>query len=427
MGQEFVIIGWQPSNVKGRPFSSLLMGLKEGGSLRYAGRVGSGFDQQTLESVAKQLKAREVKRPPIEDLPPEAKRKAHYVKPELVAEIAFRGWSSDNLIRQGSFKGLRTDKPAKEVIQERRSAVRMIENETRGSHAIEVEGVRITHPDDKIFAGEPITKHDLIDHYIAFAKPMLKHLARRPLSLVRFPDAEAKKGFFQKHASPGFPDAFKTIPIKDKAALEDYLYVDNVAGLVAAAQVRAIELHIWGSHIDTLEEPDRIVFDFDPDPEVVWSAVKDAAKEMRERLDALGIQSFLLATGGKGLHVIAPLKPKHSWPEIKAFTHALASVMAQESPKKYTTILSKAKRRGRIFIDYLRNERSATAIAPYSPRAHKGAPIATPLSWSALSKLQSAQPITIKTAREKLKKDPWADYFGVKQILPLDKLTKSRS
>ncbi|HXZ67527.1 MAG TPA: DNA ligase D, partial [Alphaproteobacteria bacterium] len=427
MGQEFVIIGWQPSDVRGRPFSSLLMGVREGGKLRYAGRVGSGFDEKTLNEVSALLKPREVKTPPVDALPPEAKRGTHYVKPELVAEVAFRGWSSDNLIRQGSFKGVRTDKPAKEVTQERRSSIRMIESETRGSHGIEIEGVRITHPDDRIFAGEAITKRDLIDHYVAFAEPMLRHLARRPLSLVRFPDKEATKGFFQKHASPGFPDAFKKIAIKEKSALEDFLYIDNVAGLVAAAQVRAIELHIWGSHIDTLEEPDRIVFDFDPDPEVEWSAVQEAAKEMRERLDAIGLQSFLMATGGKGLHVIAPLKPRHSWPEIKMFTHALAGVMAQESPKKYTTILSKANRRGRIFIDYLRNERSATAVAPYSPRAHKGAPIATPLAWAALPKLESAQPVTIKTASAKLKNDPWPDYFKVKQVLPLEKLTKSRS
>ena len=429
MGQEFVIIGWRPSDVKGRLFSSLLVAVRDEHKLRYAGRVGSGFDEADLEKVGQMLKAREQERAPVDDIPADIRRRARFIRPDLVAEISFRGWTADGVVRQASFKGLRADKPAREVKRERKMAVRSVisvANDPKdNSGTIEIEGVRVTHPKKVLFKEVGLTKRDLIDYYLEVAEPMLKHVARRPLTLVRAPDGAGHEKFFQKHASPGFPEQFHRIKIKDSSGTPNYLYIEDVSGLVAAVQIGALELHIWGSHIDDVEKPDRIVFDLDPDEDLDFGAVKSAAHELHDRLDRLGLTSFVMATGGKGLHVVAPILPRYHWPDVKAFTHSLSAVMAEESPNKYTTVMSKAKRHGRIFIDYLRNDRGSTAIAPYSVRARKGAPIAVPLSWSGLTKLESAHPVTIETARGKLKKDPWSDYDRVKQDLPLDKLKNS--
>jgi bifunctional non-homologous end joining protein LigD len=242
---------------------------------------------------------------------------------------------------------------------------------------------------------------------------------------VRCPNGADGDCFFQKHASPGFPDAFKTITIKEKEAKGDYLTIADEKGLIAAVQMGALELHIWGSHNKTLEKPDRIVFDFDPDDEVTFAAVKDAAKEMRARLKSLGLESFPMATGGKGIHVVVPLTPHHGWEDVKAFAEAMARTMAADDLDKYLAEMSKARRKGKIFIDYLRNGRGATAIAPYSTRARKGAPVAWPLAWNELAKLQSAHESTVENAAAlllKRKADPWKEYFAVKQILPLHKL-----
>jgi bifunctional non-homologous end joining protein LigD len=254
---------------------------------------------------------------------------------------------------------------------------------------------------------------------------ILPHVAYRPLSLVRCPSGAGGDCFFQKHASQGFPSEFKPIRIKEKSGSDIYLYIEDVRGLVASVQMGVLELHIWGSHIKTLEEPDRIVFDFDPDEGLDFAAVRDAAKDMRDRLKAVGLESFVMATGGKGLHVVVPLKPKYGWDDVKTFAEAIARTMAADDPKRYLAVMSKARRKGKIFVDYLRNGRGATAIAPYSSRARKGAPVAWPLAWPALSRLDSAQPATVETAAAVLKRqkgDPWKGYFDVDQVLPLERL-----
>jgi bifunctional non-homologous end joining protein LigD len=287
--------------------------------------------------------------------------------------------------------------------------------------AIELAGVRLTHPDRILFPGQGVTKRTLAEYYLAIADRILPHVAGRPLSLVRCPAGQSGECFFQKHASPGFPEALKPVRIREKSGSNDYLYIEDEAGLVAAVQMGVLELHVWGSHIETLETPDRLVFDFDPDEAVEFAAVRGAAVEMRDRLDALGLRSFAMATGGKGIHVVVPLTPREDWEAMKAFAAAMAETLAAEQPDRFLATASKAARKGRIFIDYLRNARGATAIAPFSCRARKGAPIAWPVAWPALSRLKSAQPASVDTAVGLLKRqktDPWQGYFDVRQKLP---------
>lgn len=428
MEQEFVIIGWRPSGKAGRAFSSLLLAVREEGKLRYAGRVGSGYSGARLEHLEAQFRKLARADTPAEGVPPSIARQAKFVEPKLVAEIEFRGWTREGLVRQGAFKGLREDKPASAVVREKpmpkqKAAKRSkpsrkssgAKSSARGKDEDIIEGVRVTHPDKILFADQGITKRDLIAHYIAVADRMLPHIADRPISLVRCPDGEGGECFFQKHASKGFPDEFRAVPIRESAGKRDYLYIEDLQGLIAAVQMGALELHLWGAHVDAVEEPDRMVFDFDPDEGVAFAKVKDAAKEMRARLKKLGLQSFAMATGGKGIHVVVPLARGHTWDQHRDFAEAMARLMAEEEPERFIATMSKAKRKGKIFVDYLRNTRGATAIAPYSSRARKGAPFAVPLSWQALEKLESAHPYAVG---EKPKGDPWKDYAKVKQRLP---------
>jgi bifunctional non-homologous end joining protein LigD len=286
---------------------------------------------------------------------------------------------------------------------------------------VEIEGVRVTHPDRVLFPGQGITKRALIDHVLAFADRMLPHVCGRLLSLVRCPEGPEGSCFFQRHASHGFPEAIRRKRIKEKSGSDEYLFVEDRAGLVAAVQMGAMELHIWGSHVKTLEKPDRLVFDLDPDAGLDFARVKDAAREMRDRLKEKGLETFLMATGGKGLHVIAPLEAKGDWDGPKRFAGEMARAMAEDSPDRYLAKASKAERTGRIFIDYLRNARSATAIAPFSTRTHEGAPVAWPLAWSDLAALKDARPAHVADAvalGEKRKDDPWDGYFDLRQTLP---------
>ncbi|MGE3719582.1 MAG: non-homologous end-joining DNA ligase [Bauldia sp.] len=593
---EFLVVGWEKSEVKGKRFAALLLATREGKDLVYRGKVGSGFGVREQEAIWPELEKRIVKTPPVE-VPREFVRNVQFVKPELVVEANYRGISSDNLLRQASFKAIRRDKTAKDVdaldepvdveeaeevaareakparrrkaaargeavpppnpsrsarrvppplegeareddgraedpepLKPRRAAAAAKrtdgENEaskaaaakakpkpgakakarrqrtapsspsegepaeqgeadakpvggpgrkarTRGEavpppnpsrsarrvppplqgearenderagkdapapkrktniitierdkdgNAIEIEGVKVTNPTRILFPDRKITKRQLIEYQLAIADRILPHVANRPLSLVRCPRGAEQDCFFQKHASEGFPAQFKPIEIREKEGTDIYLYIEDKRGLVAAVQMGALELHIWGSHVDRLEYPDRLVFDFDPDPDIPFQAVKDGALEMRERLKQLGLVSFCMVTGGKGLHVVVPLTPKHEWPGVRAFAEALARLMAQEDPKRYLAVMSKAERKGRIFIDYLRNGRGATAISPFSTRARKGAPLSWPVTWKALDTLEGANLVTVENFAERLKSergDPWRGYFDVDQVLPL--------
>ena len=295
---------------------------------------------------------------------------------------------------------------------------RPVLTDAAGLAAAERLGVALTHPDRPVYEPEGITKAQLVAYYDAVAERMLRHVANRPLSLVRRPRG-SDHTFFQKHDSGGFPAAFKTVKISETIGKTDlYLYINDEAGLAASVQMSALELHIWGSHIDNLEKPDRIVFDIDPDEGLGIEAVRQAALDIRDALGKWALQSFPLATGGKGIHVVAPMRPVLDWPDVKLFCKTFAEKLATVEPERFTSNIRKAKRTGRIFVDYLRNERGATAIAPFSTRARPGAPCAVPLSWDEVAKLKQLGGISLAEAATRAAgADPWPDYFDLTQSI----------
>ena len=408
--EEFVIAGFSPSDKKGRPFASLLLGSFENGDLVYRGRVGTGFDAEMMADLATKMRSLSRKTAPFEEVPATIARTARWVTPKLVAQIAYTERTPDGLLRHPAFQGLREDKAAEEVHLDR--------SETDDTAAAG-EGIALTHPDRVLFPEQGITKGDLADYLAAVADRILPHLARRPLSLVRCPQGRAKACFFQRHRMPGMPDAVHALPIVEKDGTKaDYLYVEDAAGLRALAQFGVLELHIWGAPATDVEKPDRLVFDLDPDEGLDFAAVRDAARDMRDLLAALGLQSFPLLTGGKGVHVVAPLTPARGWEEVKGFARGLSERLAQAAPDRFVAKASKQARKGRIFLDWLRNERGATAICPFSPRARKGAPVAVPVTWDELARATSGGDYDMAKLRRRLgrlKADPWAGYFDCRQ------------
>ncbi|UIJ70576.1 DNA ligase D [Aurantimonas sp. HBX-1] len=431
--QEFVIGGWRTSDKRGRPFASILLGVMEDGKLAYRGRVGSGFDEANMADLAERFAAHKRMTSPFIALPTDARRGSRFVEPVLVAEIEFAEITADGSIRHGVFKGLREDKEAGDVVDEhpqregkaasakRRAGKAAAKADTPelGQAPDSVAGVRLTHPERVVFAGQGVTKGDLALYYEKVADRMLAHAGGRPLSLVRCPQGGQKRCFFQKHDTGGFPEAVKTVPIPEKdGGIEHYLTVSDAAGLVGAVQMNTLEFHIWGSRNDRLEKPDRLIFDLDPDESLGFEDVKAASFDLRDRLAELGLKSFPMVTGGKGVHVVVPLDRRQGWEEVKAFAKAFAVRQAEDEPDRFVATMSKAKRKGRIFIDWLRNERGSTAIAPYSSRSREGAPVATPVSWNELATLSAANGFDINTVVARLDEpDPWADYADVRQSL----------
>lgn len=285
----------------------------------------------------------------------------------------------------------------------------------------EVERVKLSNPDRLLFAGMDITKAGIADYYRAAARRMMPYLSGRPVSLVRCPQGSQRKCFYQKHANEGFPDLLREIPVEEAdGEVKDYLYIDHPEGLIAGVQFGVLEFHVWGATVEDLERPERLVFDLDPDPAVSFSEVRKTAFEMRDFLKELGLQAFPMVTGGKGVHVISPLEPAAEWPAVKAFAKRVAETMAEHAPGRFVSVMSKARRRGRIFIDYLRNERGATAIAPYSTRAREGAPVAWPVSWEELRRLKSAADVDVPKAMKLLERrsDPWKGYEAARRPAP---------
>lgn len=410
--QEFVIGGWSPSN-KRRGFASLLVGTLEGGKLLYRGRVGTGFSQDTLAELDQKLKQLARKTSPFADMPAERAQDANWVKPALVAEIAYTEFTSDDIIRHPSFVGLREDKDAAEVRMETTESI-----SDDGEAVAEKLGVRLTSPDRVVYPDQSITKSQLVAYYEDVAGTMLPHIKDRPLSLVRCPQGRTKHCFFQKHDTGGFPEQLHSKVITEKDGdNQSYFYVDDLAGLVAGTQMNVLEWHIWGSHFDTIERPDRLVFDIDPDEGLDFSAITGAAIDIRDRLKDRGLTSFPMVSGGKGIHVVVPLKPQAEWPEAKTFCKDFAQALAEEEPDRFTANLSKAKRKGRLFIDYLRNERGSTAICPWSVRSREGAPVAVPIEWDEVPKLKSANQFSLAAAIERAKSQPWSNYRRQKQTL----------
>ncbi|KFB09786.1 DNA ligase D [Nitratireductor basaltis] len=415
--QELVIGGFSASDKKGRPFASLLLGAYEGDRLVYRGRVGTGFNEDVMEDLAGLFARRKRKTSPFHGMPKAAAKGAHFITPDLVAEIEFAEFTADGMVRHGAFKGLRQDKDAKAV---------SIETATEGEGAAmehegrtEIAGIKLSSADKVLFPAQGVTKADLAAHYERVADRMLPLIGNRLLSLVRCPDGRTGQCFFQKHGGKGFPEAFKRMMIEEKDGEKaEYLYADDLSALVAGVQMGSLEFHIWGSKTDRLEKPDRLVFDLDPDEGLDFSNIRDAAFDVRDRLKALGLKTVAMVTGGKGIHVIAPLERRAEWPEVKEFARGFAKWLSAQDRERYLAEASKARRKGRIFIDWLRNERGATAIAPYSARSREGCPIATPVSWKELEGLERANGFGIADMAERLKQpDPWAGISSWRQSI----------
>lgn len=386
--QEFVIVGWSESE-RGRGFRSLLLATRSGGALRYAGKVGTGFSAARIETLLARLSRLERKTPPVE-VPRAAARRAHWVRPELVAEIAYTEttapFEQGGVLRHPSFLGLREDKPAGEVTAE------VAVDTDEAAPAIPDFGIKISSADRVIFPEAKVTKGQLAEYYAAMAEPILRIASRRPLSLVRCPQGRAKHCFFQKHDAGTFGPAVRHVPIREKSgAAEDYLYVEDGAGLLACVQMGTIEFHGWGSSVTDVEVPDRIVFDLDPDVGLDFEAVRKAAVVVRDELAKLGIVTEPMVSGGKGVHVTAMLEPENKWPVVADWCERFARALALAHPEMFTANLKKAERKGRIFLDYPRNQRGATAVLPWTVRAREGAPVAVPITWDELGAIAPGQ------------------------------------
>lgn len=390
--QEFVIVGWTASRARGRPFASLLLAQYEGDDLIYRGKVGTGFGSAAMDVLAARF-AELARDKPALDVPRPESRGARWIAPDLVAEIAYAEFTAEGRVRHASFLGLREDKPAVQVHREQAVTVQSPTN------------VAISSRDRVIFPGSGQTKGELADYYAAMATAMLPFVGNRPISLVRCPQGRARKCFFQKHDSGGLGAAVHHVPIREKdGGTEDYLWLDDADGLLQCVQMGTIEFHAWGSKADAVEQPDRMIFDLDPDEGLGFAEVKSAAADIRRHLADIGLVSFAMLSGGKGVHVVVPLKPGHAWDEHKDFSRRFAEALSTAEPERFTATMSKAKRKGRIFIDWLRNQRGATAVVPYSARARESAPVAVPITWEELQGFENAHPFAIGDAAELLER-----------------------
>jgi bifunctional non-homologous end joining protein LigD len=395
--QELVIVGWTPSD-KSRGFRALLLGLHDNGKLRYAGKVGTGFGLALIDELMTKMKPLERKTPTVE-APRAAVRGAHWITPRLVAEIAFTEWTDEGVLRHPSFIALREDKPEKDVVREVPADLSAPKPEPKKARPADHAGVTISNPDRVIYPESGITKGQLADYYSKMADPILEWLADRPVSLVRCPQGRAKQCFFQKHDAGSFGDAVRHVPIREKDGHEEpYLYLDDARGILTCVQMGAIEFHGWGSKIADVEKPDRLVFDLDPDEGLDFGDVKKAALQLRDVLGEMGLATWPLLSGGKGIHVVAPLDARSDWDAVKDFASRFSKAIAQAHPERFTANMKKAERKGRIFLDWLRNQRGATAVLPYTVRARPHATVAVPILWHELDDIDQAGHFTIADA-----------------------------
>ncbi|WP_112662509.1 DNA ligase D [Microvirga flavescens] len=420
--QEFVIAGFVPSTATKNAIGALVLGYNDEGQLTYAGRTGTGFTADLARTLFTRLKPLKTTSSPFtEKLTTAQRRGVVWVKPELVGQVEFRSWTADNLVRQAAFKGLREDRNAREVTREMPASPQKRSVRAMPNAATEIAGITLTHPDRVLWEDQDLTKEELAAYYLDIADWILPHIVERPLTLVRCPTGTRQTCFVQRHAWAGIDDAVHRAKVRDKDSEEEVVFVRDIRGVIALVQASALEIHTWGATLAKLERPDRLTFDFDPGEHVEWPLMIEAARTMRERLRLLGLESFLKLTGGKGLHVVVPLTPKAGWENTSAFARAMARTMSADEPERYTASSVKKERDGRIFIDYLRNNRSATAIAPYSPRARTGAPVATPIAWDELTPRMKPNAFSIATLPKRLKalhQDPWAQIGKVEQTLP---------
>jgi len=455
MRQEMVIGGFTDPQNSRRGFGALLLGFYDrNGSLRYAGKVGTGFNDATLAKLRTTLDDLAQTEPPFINPPTGAEaRKAHWVAPRLVAEVAFTEWTEDETLRHAAFLGLRADKLATEVIREKAktTVVRAANEEPEESGKVTeaesapmtptkarasradaqknpgrdddpniIAGITISNPGKPLFPEAQLTKRDLALYYHAMSEWILPHLKQRPVTLVRCPDGWEKECFYQKNATSSVAEVIARVQVQTSDGPAQYMMANSTSALVALLQMGALELHPWGSQAPKLGFPDRLIFDFDPDDDLAWERVAEAAEILKTLLGEIGLEGFLKTTGGKGLHVVIPIQPTLPWDQAKAFTKAVASLLVRTFPDRFTAKLLKSTRQGKIFVDYLRNGEGATAVAPYSIRAKANAPVAVPIAWEETSKDLRFTHFNVRTVpgrMKRLKRDPWSDFFSLRQTV----------
>jgi bifunctional non-homologous end joining protein LigD len=476
--QEFVVGGYSPSTAMARAIGALVVGYYRDGCLLYAGRIGTGYTHDAARDLWKRLHAIETGKPPFDAIPREQARRRdiHWVEPKMVIESHFRGWTADGLVRQAAFKGVREDKPSREVVRElpvdtgprvrsdgkaadaarlppplwegggrgRRASIsspppptpphkgegstssvlavarpQAAKSSRNKTSATQIDtAVRFTHPDRVYWADVGVTKQDLADYYRAVWSFMTPHVVNRPLALVRCPDGTKGECFFQKHASAGLSEQhLKTVVDKNRRQI---IALEDLDGLLSLVQAGVLEVHVRGSMMERLDLCDRIVFDMDPGPDIAWPAVVAAARDVRERLAGIDLVSFVKLTGGKGLHVVLPIVPV-DWEAAKTFAQAVAMSMQADAPDRYVTKITKSLRKGKILVDYFRNSLEQTSVAAYSTRAREGAPVSAPVTWEELSRTKGGNQYTVLNLGKRmknLKADPWKDLPRIKQKLP---------
>lgn len=415
--QEVVIGGYTEPDGARVGLGALLVGVREGGQLRYAGKVGTGFSDADLRVLTPRLRRLRRRDSPFSTAP--RFQRVHWVEPQLVGEVAFTEWTGDGRMRHPSFQGLREDKPARAVVRERASATAARPPAATGSTDT-IAGVKLTHADRVLYPEIGLTKRDLARYYEAVADWILPHLADRPTTLLRCPEGVGAKCFFQRHARPGTGTALRRVRITMEAGGGDFLIAESLPALIELVQMGVLEIHTWNAVARQLERPDRAVFDLDPGPGVRWPEMLDAARLVRRTLRDVKLESFVKTTGGKGLHVVVPLAPS-SWEKVTEFTRAVATAIARSEPDRFTATMAKAARKGRIFIDYLRNTRGASSVSAFSTRATMEAPVSVPLAWDELAPDLPSDHYTVKTVPRRLgalRADPWARYWTLGQALP---------
>jgi bifunctional non-homologous end joining protein LigD len=408
--QDFVIAGYTKPGGSRHGFGALVLGVYERpGRLVYAGKVGTGFDDALLTSLSRKFS--KLKRSDSPLVNPPRERDIQWLRPALVAEVEFTERTHDGVIRQGSFRGLREDIPAKSVGMEKPEAP---------PESDPARTTKITHPDRLIWPALGIRKIDLVRYFEEIGKWFLPHVANRPLTLVRCPDGVEKECFYQRHlnrgASPGDVLTFKRL----RSSKGYYIYVNTLQGVISVVQNGAVEFHTWGATVPDAKHPDRVTIDLDPDRGLPWPQVMEGATLTRALLEGLKLRCFLKTTGGKGLHVVFPIERRHTWEEVKAFAESIAKFLVRAEPARFTAKIAKHSRGGKIFVDYLRNAETASAVAAYSPRARPGAHVSTPLDWDELGPADIRSAFTVKSGPERLrslKVDPWAGYDGVRQTI----------
>jgi bifunctional non-homologous end joining protein LigD len=452
--QEFVIAGWTERPGARESLGALLVGYyRTSTELVYCGRVGTGFTTESLRALHRALKGLEQKRSPFQ-LPPTGSATRgviRWAEPRLVAEVAFAAWTAAGMLRHTSFRGVRKDKDPREITLELpKSAHWPREDKPAGQRNSRREriapglpiqitmdrkspdvfaGVSLTHPDRVLFADEHLTKRDLAAYFTSVASSILPHIVGRPLSLVRCLDGSKKPCFYQKHLGETMPEAVHGIMITEKARKANYIGIDDIQGLISLVQMGVLEIHPWGCQQDRLDRPDRLIFDIDPAEDLKWGDVVHAARRVKERLDDLRLTSFVRTTGGNGLHVVVPIARRTSWESLKTFARTFADALVREHPRHFVAQASKAKRAGKIYLDYLRNEKGATAIASYSARTRRGATVATPISWDELSASLGPERFNTRTVPIRLRntsQNPWRGFFEIQQAITRSMHTQIR-